>query len=50
MKKSEIYLEAMRCVVNSGLNADLKIRIIAQLSDDKKTAEWSEKKEVAENV
>lgn len=45
MKKSEIYQEAMRCVVESELDTDLKLEIIAQLSDDKSIAEFCEKRE-----
>lgn len=45
MKKSEIYLEAMRCVVESELNTDFKLEIIAQLADDKETAEYTEKRQ-----
>lgn len=45
MKKSEIYQEAMRCVVESELDTDLKLEIIAQLSDDKSTAEFCENRE-----
>ena len=45
MKKSEIYLEAMRCVVKSELNTDLKLKILGVLMSDKQTAEFIEKKE-----
>ena len=50
MKKSEIYQEALRCVIESELNTDLKLEIIAQLSDDKSTAVFIEGREEANNV
>lgn len=50
MKKSEIYIAAMRCVIESVMRSDAKLEVIEQLAKDKQMAEWSEKKEEAENV
>lgn len=50
MKKSEIYQEAMRCVVESELNTDLKLEIIETLVCNKRTAEFSDKREETSDV
>ena len=44
MKKSEIYSNAMCCVIEDRqLNTVAKMEIIEQLVKDKQLAEWSEK-------
>lgn len=48
MKKSELYQTAMIAVVDSNLTADVKLEVLALLIDNKRVAEWSEKKE--ENI
>lgn len=53
MKKSEIYSNAMCCVIEDRqLNTVAKMEIIEQLAKDKQLAEWSENKneEDKENV
>ena len=44
MKKSEIYVVAMRCVIESELRSDTILEVIERLMADKQLAEWSEKK------
>ena len=48
MKRSELYQMAMVAVVESGLPAPLKLDILEELMDAKRTAEWSEKREEEE--
>ena len=48
MKKSEIYRTAMRTVVSSGLSADTKIEVMAELLDKEKSALYWEQKEEEE--
>ena len=45
MKKSNLYQLAMCAVIDSKLDSELKLEILELLMDDKRTAEWSEKRE-----
>lgn len=48
MKKSNLYQLAMIAVVDSDLHASVKLEVLEVLMEDKRVAEWSEKREEAE--
>jgi hypothetical protein len=49
MKKSVKYSLAMRAVLESGMDVDVKLEIIETLLDNRSTAEWVEKQEEKKN-
>lgn len=48
MKKSEIYVMAMKAVLRTDFREDVKIEILEVLMENKGTAEFTEKREAAE--
>lgn len=50
MKKSEIYHEAMRAVLSTGFSHDTTIEILEVLMEDKKSAQFWEKREAQKTM
>lgn len=48
MKKSERYYKAMMAVINSTINAADKLEILETLMEDRRVAEFTEKRDAEE--